>query len=113
MRERWGNQSAAWREAAEPVKPNQPRSRAVWRGRSASCICGAADASRVRTADDFCQSSQSAEAVRAECRQLRSPKPMLPTRLNVRIAPPGMVRYAVRRWVSGPRRGFSEDLPCE
>lgn len=39
-----------------------------------------------------CQSSQSAKAVRAASQQLMSAKPMLPTRLNVRIAPPDMVR---------------------
>ena len=39
-----------------------------------------------------CQTSQTAKAFRAAKPQLMSPKPMLPTRLNVRIAPPDMVR---------------------
>ena len=39
-----------------------------------------------------CQSPQSAKAVHAASQQLMSAKPMLPTRLNVWIAPPDMVR---------------------
>ena len=54
-------------------------------------LCVAAT-SRVEFADRHCQSMLSAKAVRSASQQLMPGKPMLPTRLNVRIAPPDMVR---------------------